>query len=138
MSFTPQCLTRAAMKDSVALQFPHPGRAVTEIAGQHPLVMLAQKRGIQGKGFFEIRKSKRETRQIKLTQNPIAPYAQFHARAGADGSSHLARRRWARRAPVGDRANQNAVVVDLPNKGKGRILPSTVSFGIGGWRSPRN
>lgn len=72
MSFTPQCLTRAAMKDSVAFQFPHLGRAVTEIAGQHPLVMLAQKRGIQGKGFFEIRKSKRETRQIKLTQNPIA------------------------------------------------------------------
>ena len=32
MCFTPQCLTRTAMKDSAALQFPHLGRAVTAIA----------------------------------------------------------------------------------------------------------
>jgi hypothetical protein len=62
--FTPRCLTRTALKDSVALQFPHLGRAVTEIAGQHQLVVLAQKGGIQGQGLFEIRESKRETRQI--------------------------------------------------------------------------
>src|SRR5712671_3905819 len=72
MCFTPQCLARAAVKDSAVLQFPHLGRAVTEIAGKDQLVVLAKKRGIQGQWLFEIRESKREARQIELTQNPVA------------------------------------------------------------------
>src|ERR1700694_4958685 len=72
MNFTPQCLARAAMKDSAALKLPHTGRAITEIAGQDLVVVLAEKRGIQGQRLFEIRESKGETWQIKLTQNPVA------------------------------------------------------------------